>query len=576
MALYQLSPYAHFVENRLLPNTIQYGIFHQLTGYVIEPRESVRAMLFAVRLGSGLSLADEDLEKLAADGAQIRELIEQRFLISSDEDPLAAFLDHIVVRPVQNPALVYRHESGEIKLVRTSMSRRTYSPRRNELPAIVEEPMPPIAANIFLQADGSRALREIFADSGIVNPSDEVRCRETIEFLTGPERQLIKLTTRAEDQTDIYEPCNTVPRNLYHAAKWNQPESDSNAQSISDFHLHGIDDATWEFDLIEPTINHAFRFPNEALGGFDYGARFCASMLRRELLPREADSLNVLEVGGGSGSFARSFIQQLQCLTTPVGSPLELLYHIADLSPALIQGQRETLAAVGLQVTHFHQDATKLDLRGHTFDLIVANEVIADFPVAWVKRKREGRDDSGQRWEGEGARDVEQYNLADENSPDMFLVNAGTFRFIERSWDHLSPGGVLMVSEYGAADSYPMQSYHLNHEEFSIHFGHVARCARSVGFDCQWLTLGEFLEVDDGVSMLDGHEEHIQCLNYVFQKHGMSLPYALISKNDFLKKFGDLVERIGLTGFSFSPLHSGFHYGPKLRDFMILIMTRPR
>ena len=147
MALYQLSPYVHFVENRLLPNTIQYGIFHQLTGYIIEPRESVRAMLFAVRLGKGLSLADEDLEKLAADGAQIRELIEQRILISFDDDPLAAFLDHVVVRPVQNPALVYRHESGEIKLVRTSMSRRTYSPRRDELPSIVEEPMPPIAAN---------------------------------------------------------------------------------------------------------------------------------------------------------------------------------------------------------------------------------------------------------------------------------------------------------------------------------------------------------------------------------------------------------------------------------------------
>src|ERR1700730_16581323 len=160
MALYQLSPYVHFVETRLLPNTIQYGIFHQLTGYVMEPRESVRAMLFAVRLGSGLSLADEDLEKLAADGAQIRELIEQRILISFDDDPLAAFLDHVVVRPVQNPALVYRHESGEIKLVRTSMSRRTYSPRRDGLPAIVEEPMPPIAANVFLEADGSRVLRE--------------------------------------------------------------------------------------------------------------------------------------------------------------------------------------------------------------------------------------------------------------------------------------------------------------------------------------------------------------------------------------------------------------------------------
>ena len=28
-----------------------------------------------------------------------------------------------------------------------------------------------------------------------------------------------------------------------------------------------IEDASWEFDQIEPTVNHSFRFPHEALGG---------------------------------------------------------------------------------------------------------------------------------------------------------------------------------------------------------------------------------------------------------------------------------------------------------------------
>jgi hypothetical protein len=121
-----------------------------------------------------------------------------------------------------------------------------------------------------------------------------------------------------------------------------------------------------------------------------------------------------------------------------------------------------------------------------------------------------------------------------------------------------------------------MQSYHLNHEEFSIHFGHLQRCARKVGFECRVLALKDFLELENQVLMLDGQEEHIRCLNHVFQQHGASLPYALISKSEFQRLFQELVDQISLTGFSFSALANGFHYGPRILDFMLLIMTKPK
>ena len=81
MTLYKLSPYAHILESRLLPGTIQYGIFHQMTGYVIEPRESVRALLLATRMGTNVSIGEDDFDRLGDDGAQLRELIDERFLI---------------------------------------------------------------------------------------------------------------------------------------------------------------------------------------------------------------------------------------------------------------------------------------------------------------------------------------------------------------------------------------------------------------------------------------------------------------------------------------------------------------
>jgi protein-L-isoaspartate O-methyltransferase len=578
MTLYKLSPYAHVIENRLLPSTIQYGIFHQLTGYVIEPRESVRILLLAARMGTNVSLSEYDLDNLGDDGAQLRELIEERFLIPGGGDPLDSFLEHLVVRPLQNPALAYRDEKGEMTLVRTSMAQRIYSPRQNELPPVVEERMPPGAANVFLKADGTRTLGEIFASAGIANVLPDSGSRETIEFLASPKRQLIKLTAHAEDLSDPYKPCNRVPRNFYHAAKWGQPSTDGAAQSIVDFHEQGIQDASWEFDLIEPTINHALRFPSEALGGLDYGARFCASALKPEVLPLlgRTNRFAILEVGGGTGSFARSFMEQARKLKTPAGQPVEINYQIMDLSPSLIQSQQRKLADVVPAVTHFQQDATNFNLPNQKFELIIANEVIADFPVAWVKRKRDNGADSRQHWEGEGADDLERYDLDELTNAEAFLVNAGVFRFIERAWQHLTPGGVVIMSEYGSVDRFPAQSYHLNHEEFSIHFGHLQSCARKVGFECRLLTLKDFLGLDDQVLMLDGQEERIRCLNHIFQKHGASLPYAFISKSEFQKLFQELVDRIGLTGFSFSPLANGFHYGPRIRDFMLLVMTKPK
>ncbi len=247
-----------------------------------------------------------------------------------------------------------------------------------------------------------------------------------------------------------------------------------------------------------------------------------------------------------------------------------------DLSPSLIQSQQQKLTGMVPAVTHYQQDATSFSLPERKFHLIIANEVIADFPVAWVRRTRDEDDDSTQRWEGEGARDLERYNLPELANAEAFLINTGVFRFIERAWQHLTPGGVVIMSEYGSVDTFPIQSYHLNHEEFSIHFGHVQTCARKVGFECQLMSLKDFLQLDDQVRMLDGQEEQILCLNHVFQKHGASLPYALISQSEFQKSFQELVDQINLTGFSFSPLVNGFHYGPRINDFMFAILTKPK
>jgi phospholipid N-methyltransferase len=554
MPTYSLSPYISFVENRLFPGVVQYAIFHRLTGDLLEPNETLRDALLSIKQGRRLSVSDEELKNLSG---EFKQLFDKHFLIPEGFDPLAPLLDHYVARPIQNPAVAYRSQTGEWMLVRTSMEHTVYSRKRDELPTIIEEKLSPLTAEILLLADGTRTLQQI-------SSGDREEFRAAIDWLTTQERQLIKFTRRREDLDDPFTYVNIVPRNLYHSERKDQPRPDSPSETIIDFHLHDIEDASWEFDQIEPTVNHSFRFPHEALGGLDYGSRFCLSTLRPEVVPslNYSSRLAVLEVGGGTGSFASSFIKQAASL-------IDIDYHILDLSPALMTSQRKVLAELLPESKHFQQDATEFELPGSRFDLIVSNEVIADFPVASVER------DASGGWQGEGAYYIHKYELPVHDAPDSFVVNAGVFRFIERAWKHLTPGGTLIVSEYGSVQRYPAASFNLNHDEYTIHFGHLAACAAKVGFECRLLTLKEFLSLDDGVLVLNGREEHILCLNHVFKNYGPDLPYAVISKPDFERRCEGIVEQTGLIGYSFSPLSTGYHFGPNIRDFLVLIMNKP-
>lgn len=580
MVSYTLSPYVHFIESRLRSDAVQYGVFHLLTGRVFEPSQRIRALLFAARMGQRISLTLEDLRQFGDDGKTLEDLIREEFLVAEGYDALLSFARHYVMRPLQNPAVTYRSETGSTVLVRLSMAERVFSPMIDQFAPIIEEEIPPVAAGIFWAADGSKTLEQIatseFApgQTGIDAPA----FRAAVDFLTKPERQLVKLTLDTEQLSNPSQPFNTVPRDFFHSPRSDAQARGKGAKALTDFHQQGIQDADWEFDMIEPTVNHAFRFPNEALGGMDYGSRFCVRTLRREILPRlrESDRVNIMEVGGGTGSFARAFLEQARSAGANVS------YHILDLAPALIENQQKLLAGLNPPVVHFQQNATTFDIPGVEFDLIVANEVIADFPTAEVKRIQITHADAQDnpllqesRWEGEGAKYVEKYGLSTGDSPDCFLVNAGVFEFIERAWSHLAPGGALVVSEYGGEHEYPVEAFHLNHAEFSIHFGHVMECAQKVGFQCRLLTLKDFLDIDDRVSMLSGSIEHIQCLNHVLEKYGTSLQFRLISEREFNERFKKLATQIDLRGYSFQPLANGFHYGPNINRFMVLVMTKP-
>ena len=577
MSSYKLSPYVSFVQHNLVPGVVHHGVAHRLSGEVFEPSDNVRHFLQEIKAGLTISLSADQLESMADVGAQLKELIEKEFLIPVDRDPLNSVIDQFAVRPIQNPAVTYKNSQGVTVLVRTSLAQRIFTPHKDDLPEIVEEELPLVAGQILSLATGDKTLNEIFRclrtdqDGELLN---DTSFRSAIEFLTEQERQLIKFTSNPEDKSEPYRPVNIVPRNLVHPHRWDEKPSDDELDPIIDFHRRGIEDAVWEFDQIEPTVNHALRFPDEILGGLDYGSRFCISTLTPEVTTsvRLKKQLDVLEVGGGTGTFARSFIEQARRLADE-GEVPALSYQIVDLSPVLIEKQKLVLAHLLPEHRHYHQNAMELDLPGLRFDLIIANEVIADFPVASVQtlNVNNGKD---AMWTGEGAAYMEKYGLTTYGGAE-FKVNSGAMTFIERCWDHVNPGGTVVLSEYGSTSGYPVQSYHLNHDEFSIQFTQLVECATKVGFRCQLQSLQEFLGLNQEVPVFCGREEHIYCMNHILNQQGASFPYAIVSKSEFAKRWGDVAEQTELAGYTFLPLKKGFYFGPRIEQFMVLIMNKP-
>ena len=566
MPEYVLSPYIHSIESHLDPENLRSAFFHQLTGDVFELPADLNEVLLSTRSGKQIVIDPVEMGTRGQGGRLILDLIDSHFLIESKSDPTEALLDYTVIRPIQNPAVSYRSENGELIVVRLSMVSRVCSPAPGMTPAVVEEQLEPRASEVYSNADGSMTLRELLERCRIEIPEG----KQILEFLSGPERQLIKLARPNHDLDDPNQSFNAVPRNLYHSARWQSAESTS--PSI-DFHTGGIEDADWEFDLIEPTVNHAFRFPSAALGGDEYGARFFKSTFAGQITTgKSISSLNVLEVGGGTGTFAQSFIQH--ATTMHNSGSVKVNYHILELSPVLAASQKKRLSTAAAKVEHFQQNAVAFEIPDRKFDLIIANEVAADFPTATVEWQWTDDSDKDPRCVGDGANYLEKYGLSVDHSQQSFRVNAGTFEFIERAWKHLNPGGRVILTEYGAADLFPVQILHLNHDEFSIHFGHVKACAEKVGFTCELLSLADFLRIDQHALMLAGTDEHIISLNHILNKFALKVPYAALSKTDFEKQFGPSLEKIEVTGPRFLPLSRGFYYGPRLDEFMVLIMTK--
>ncbi len=276
-------------------------------------------------------------------------------------------------------------------------------------------------------------------------------------------------------------------------------------RTLTDYYKHRVGEAGRHFDVVETTVSHLFRHRHAALDGRSYGGAFHAALERAGWI-ENGDSF--LEVGAGTGGFARGFLSERR---ERVGPAAPIAYTIADLTPSLIAGQRRTLAqhAAANPATRLgwiRCDAQRLPLATGAFGgLAISNEVIADFDAVRMDRKRLARG-AARHPAMAAARDrVDRYAL--EVDDEHQFLNLGAILLVEELARALAPGGRAAIAEYGqdapSREAVLYDGWFTKHTEYAIDFRHLRRVATALGFQVEEHNLHDFLGFRDDVRVLN-------------------------------------------------------------------------
>jgi hypothetical protein len=286
-----------------------------------------------------------------------------------------------------------------------------------------------------------------------------------------------------------------------------------------------IADADAQFDHQETTLSHLLRRPGPILSGRSYGEAMIDALAARGAIgPAAGAPLEVMEIGGGLGTFARAAIEALD------RRGVRARYQIRELSPALARAQRAALDGLGA-VEVVEGDVLAAELPEAAYDLIVANEMIGDLPAVELSHAQVGvgagvdADERARRLAalGEAGRIIERYGMLLDDAPDPFYFTVGAYQLLERIHAAPRPGGCALVTEFGDLGRYPRLSTQLDHPELSIHFGHLRDVAEAIGFEVELAFVIDLIGVDRGLEGLATTRSYFRALAALLADHGVTL-----------------------------------------------------
>lgn len=569
--------------------------FHDQFGYLLEMSGDLKEFI------DGFQPARTEAEAVAAGPftqAQVSEFVPvlaaHRLLVPVGDDEATALDGGF---PTKGPwRTVHLGRDGVVAVVSRGFREEPYAQPR--LLAFV-----PFESALWLRIDGEQTVRQLAeamaaaADPGPLGAQPDValvltRVRATVAAWTHHSVQLTKILDKPHSRfrqlppyaasTMPYAPFGSGPQPAF--GKEAQPvfgkeaQADGASRDLTGYHETTIEDAEAQFEELETTLSHLFCEPHPALHGRTYAQAFAAVALERGWLhPPQA---RVVEVGGGTGRFAAGLVQHLRETHGLTG----LRYTVIDLSPALHAVQTVRLHNLtGADAVLGH--AEQLDLQDGSVDLLISNEVIADLRIGFVQRADLETDVFGDPVAPGPDSDPEALAVLARHPlvlpkaqpgvpvPDRVPVQLGAIRLLEHLARVLKPGGTAVLTEFGEEHQLPIESTHLDHAEFSVHFGHLMTVATALGLQATLEPVPQLLGLRDDVMVLATTRTQFRNLRHLLRAHGGDLLKRALTAEQFVKGCGDLDPR-GIDGLQWSPVGRRV-MGLQPPEFKALILRRP-
>lgn len=546
-------------------------LFHDLIGDIIQLHEKVVPFLDYFREPHRESEAREAFkdEFLPGDFDAFFETLGKHLVLLTDrEEDTRTTRDWY---PLQGPWIVSYVPPGQVVLC--------YRDRRSE--EIVEETLSPLLGDLWKLCEGALTTGELVRRLARMHPDVEDvegKVRAAIRRWTHSERQLLKLIPRPRSAYEVpgggLPPYaqSTMPYPRSRSGEAPPPEVD-----LRQYHRIEIDDALEQFEAKETTLSHALRERHPALGERSYGEAFVHALIARDLIPIQGPPegrkrFRALELGGGVGFFGAAFLDTLALRAPRLFNRLR--YTIVDLSPELSRSQRERLERHASLARFVSGEAERLPIADGSLDLLVSNEVIADLRVVPTRRQDVEYPESEDAG-GEGAQLLRRYGVSVSDAPGLFFANVGAIRFVEEIARVLQPGGVAVLTEYGEIDRYPAESSHLDHPEFSIHFGHLDAAARACGLVAEVESVPRFLELQGEVEVLQTTQTFFLTLRAFLATRGVTLEKQAYTPQGFAELLAGKLDPTHIQGLRFGPAGKRV-LGLKPPEFKALILRRPK
>ena len=551
-------------------------VYHDLFGYLMEMTPDVARLLEAfagpMTVDQALARLEDDFEPEQLDDF-VSVFVSQSCLVNPGTDEREQVWEMYPM--VGSWVLTHQSAPKRLKLVTT---------RRGK---VQTEDLRVWEQHLWARINGDRSARTIFDEISALRapgyrPPTEERFLETLARWVHHDQQYLRLS---HYPLEMYRPVSfPMPPYLRSTMPFapRRPGAPDEVPlvmrrvvSASRHYEHDGRRPGERFDVDETTLSHLFRAPGPWLQGRSYaGALVDALAARGALGPSGA---RVLEIGGGMGDLAAGVIEEIAARWPEAIDRLR--YTILDLSPALGAQQRDRLRALPVQPEIRAADAETAALPEAAYDLIISNEMVGDLAVA-----RLDREEAAALLAGDAPGDLSDEIaallrrhptvLAPEHLPDEFHLNVGAFSLIERAWTALAPGGWAFVSEFGEELSFPRLSSHLDHPEFSIHFGHLRAVAQDLGFEAELHLVLDLLGFQRDLMTLATTRGQFLSLRELARRRGARLDKRAYTPEALAQALGDALPLSSLGGLRFQPLEQRV-MGLAPTDFKALLCRKP-